>query len=207
FSRLGRATPRSRRGGLKNSWGEAAFEGPLRHGKTNATLDAPLEGHEGGAYIAQGGEHCTPGRRRSPRPRRGSPAGAQQAPAPGAARPCRRLGAPPCPTAGHHGPRRRPAPRRRSVRLPRLAPEAGARVLPEVQSGGARAAGRNPWSRRWRGRSEVQVGRLRRLAARHLSCAHTLKGSKPRVYSKLHSLNAKMLSKKSYAVKSPPVLS
>ncbi|CAK0804191.1 unnamed protein product, partial [Prorocentrum cordatum] len=55
-SRLGRATPRSRRGGLKNSWGEAAFEGPLRHGKTNATLDAPLEGHEGGAYIAQGGE-------------------------------------------------------------------------------------------------------------------------------------------------------
>ncbi|CAK0804199.1 unnamed protein product, partial [Prorocentrum cordatum] len=143
-SRLGRATPRSRRGGLKNSWGEAAFEGPLRHGKTNATLDAPLEGHEGGAYIAQGGEQEE---------------------------------------------------------------EEEEEEEEEVQSGGARAAGRNPWSRRWRGRSEVQVGRLRRLAARHLSCAHTLKGSKPRVYSKLHSLNAKMLSKKSYAVKSPPVLS
>ncbi|CAK0804196.1 unnamed protein product, partial [Prorocentrum cordatum] len=203
-SRLGRATPRSRRGGLKNSWGEAAFEGPLRHGKTNATLDAPLEGHEGGAYIAQGGEHCTPGRRRSPRPRRGSPAGAQQAPAPGAARPCRRLGAPPCPTAGHHGPRRPGA--QRGATDSGAAKRGGVQEG-GVQSGGARAAGRNPWSRRWRGRSEVQVGRLRRLAARHLSCAHTLKGSKPRVYSKLHSLNAKMLSKKSYAVKSPPVLS
>ncbi|CAK0804197.1 unnamed protein product, partial [Prorocentrum cordatum] len=127
-SRLGRATPRSRRGGLKNSWGEAAFEGPLRHGKTNATLDAPLEGHEGGAYIAQGGEHCTPGRRRSPRPRRGSPAGAQQAPAPGAARPCRRLGAPPCPTAGHHGPRRPGA--------QRGATDSGAAKRGGVQEGG-----------------------------------------------------------------------
>ncbi|CAK0804200.1 unnamed protein product, partial [Prorocentrum cordatum] len=151
-SRLGRATPRSRRGGLKNSWGEAAFEGPLRHGKTNATLDAPLEGHEGGAYIAQGGEE-------------------------------------------------------EEEEEEEASPHDGDCTAAEVQSGGARAAGRNPWSRRWRGRSEVQVGRLRRLAARHLSCAHTLKGSKPRVYSKLHSLNAKMLSKKSYAVKSPPVLS